>query len=145
VYRQVNVASLTLCTFERKQAFLSPSWVNYCLAVLQRISDKHNVSVLAYCFMPDHIHFLMHNAGRSSIVSFTKDFKQLTGFHYKRQTGAQLWQKSYYDHFLRRDEDVVVVARYIFGNPVRAGLVAEASRYPFSGSFAWARATVVEG
>jgi REP element-mobilizing transposase RayT len=95
--------------------------------------------------MPDHIHFLVHNTGRSSIVSFVKEFKQLTGFYYKKCSGVQLWQKSYYDHFVRRDEDVVVVARYIFGNPVRAGLVAEASRYPFSGSFAWRPGAVVEG
>jgi hypothetical protein len=46
---------------------------------------------------------------------------------------------------LRSDEDVVVVARYIFGNPVRAGLVAEASQYPFSGSFVWGPGAVVEG
>jgi hypothetical protein len=46
-----------------------------------------------------------------------------------------LWQRSYYDHILREDEDVVGVARYVLENPVRAGLVTEVIQYPFHGSF----------
>jgi putative transposase len=145
VYREAYVCSLTLATDNRRRAFLSAAWVTFCLNVLRSVGAKHKMSVLAYCFMPDHVHLLVQNTGRSSIVSFVKEFKQLTGFYYKKRTGVHLWQKSYYDHFLRRDEDVVVVARYIFGNPVRAGLVVEASQYPFGGSFSWGHGTVVEG
>jgi putative transposase len=145
VYREAYVCSLTLATDNRRRAFLSAVWVSHCLSVLRNAAAKHKVAVLAYCFMPDHVHLLVHNTGRSSIVSFVREFKQMTGFCYKRRTGEQLWQRSYYDHFLRRDEDVVVVARYIFGNPFRAGLVAEASQYPFSGSFVWGPSAVVEG
>ena len=44
--------------------------------------------------------------------------------------GPKLWQRSYWDHVLRRDEDVRIVAEYIVQNPVRAGIVDEACRYP---------------
>ena len=65
--------------------------------------------------------------------------KQLSGYHYKKDGGTQLWQKGYYDHALRLDEDVCDAALYIFANPVRAGLVAEVTDYPFSGSFEWGK------
>ncbi len=41
-----------------------------------------------------------------------------------------VWQKGYYDHAVRRDEDIELVARYIVANPLRAGLVKDIGSYP---------------
>ncbi len=48
--------------------------------------------------------------------------------HLNRQ-GA-LWQKSFYDHALRKNEDVRGIARYFVANPLRAGLVEHIGNYP---------------
>ena len=90
--------------------------------------------------MPDHLHLLVEGSEASDLPVFVKDFKQRTGFQYRRARGQSLWQKSYYDHILRTEEDVHGVARYIVGNPVRAGLVAAAKDYPYCGSFVWGEA-----
>jgi len=55
-----------------------------------------------------------------------------------------LWQKGYYEHIVRENEAVLAIAKYIFENPVRAGLVSEPHDYPFSGSFELTRAQVDE-
>ena len=47
----------------------------------------------------------------------------------------KLWQPSYYDHVLRKDEDILSVARYVVGNPVRKALVEHFLDYEFIGSF----------
>lgn len=65
--------------------------------------------------------------------AFAHGFKQLSGFRLKQETGAPAWQTSYYDHILRREEDLLDVANYIWDNPVRAGFVAQANRYEWSG------------
>ena len=49
----------------------------------------------------------------------------------------RLWQPFGYEHILRADERVEVVARYILENPVRAGLARVVSEYPFVGSQVW--------
>jgi REP element-mobilizing transposase RayT len=41
-----------------------------------------------------------------------------------------VWQRGFHDHALRRDEDIVRVARYIVANPLRAGLVSRIGDYP---------------
>ena len=92
--------------------------------------------------MPDHVHLLLEGAQESDLPRFIQDFKQRTAFEYRRTLGQFLWQKSYYDHILRKEEDVRDVARYIIGNPVRAGLVATAKDYPYIGSFEWAEANM---
>jgi hypothetical protein len=47
---------------------------------------------------------------------------------------ARLWQPFGYEHVLRDDEKVQIVARYIRENPVRAGLAKTVLEYPFLGS-----------
>ena len=48
-------------------------------------------------------------------------------------TGDFAWQISYYDHILRREEALIDVAKYIWMNPVTAGLASSPELYPWSG------------
>lgn len=132
--------SLTLTCAQRRTVFIKRSVVEHCVSALRSSSERHGFSVLAYCFMPDHLHLLVQGNSETHLPQFMKDFKQQTGYRYRRSNSEALWQKSYYDHILRAEEDVRQVARYIVANPVRAALVSEAGDYPHSGSFVWGRA-----
>jgi REP element-mobilizing transposase RayT len=86
--------------------------------------------------MPDHIHLLIEGKDNNSDMRrFISSYKQSTGFFYKKKTGLLLWQINYYEHVLRRDEDTMNVARYIFNNPVRKELVDDFRKYKSLGSF----------
>ena len=138
-YRGARAYSLTLTCAERRPVFLNGRWVERGLRVLRSTSAANGFAVLAYCFMPNHVHVLVEGSEASDLPLFVKDFKQRTGFEYRQARGQSLWQKSYYDHVLRREEAVWDVVRYIVGNPVRAGLVTTAGDHPYSGSFVWGR------
>ncbi len=140
IYQGTNVYSLTLACADRKRNLAQRQLAESCIEVLRFCSQRHRFSVLAYCFMPDHVHLLVEGSDRSDLPRFIKDFKQRTGFAYRRVSPEPLWQKSYYDHVLRSEEDTREVARYIINNPVRAGIVASAADYPHSGSFTCGRA-----
>jgi REP element-mobilizing transposase RayT len=94
--------------------------------------------------MPDHLHLLVLSTGSYSVVDFIRDFKQLTGFEFKKRTGRNLWQKSYHDHIPRSEESLLAAARYIAANPLRAGLVTQPRDWPWLGSFEWERSALVE-
>ena len=125
--------SLTLVTRKRQRVFGEAHTVQLVLDGLSRSLDAYGFTLHAYCFMPDHLHLLVAGSDRSSLLRFTQHLKQLSGYAYKKATGEPLWQISYWDHVLRSDEDLAVVARYIWANPVRAGLAEDAQLYPFSG------------
>jgi len=95
---------------------------------------EDGINIYAYCFMPDHLHILLGSDERTDIVKCIRKFKQLTGYRVKSQFGFTLWQKSFYDHILRKEENIREVARYILENPVRKGLVDDFRNYPFLGS-----------
>ncbi len=79
------------------------------------------------------MHLLVEVPQGSSLTGFVQHFKQLSGYELKRKTGSAVWHISYYDHVLRNEESILDVARYIWDNPVRKGLVGERSQYQFSG------------
>jgi len=125
--------SLSLVTRDRALLFTDRGTVDATLDCLARSCARYGFSLQAYCFMPDHLHLLVSGQDGSSLPDFVRHFKQLSGHRYLREHGSPLWQISYHDHVLRTDEDVLALARYIWDNPVRAGLVQDRSEYPFSG------------
>jgi len=131
IYQAKHIYSLTLTCYGEKNRF-TDEVVQNNLDILKDRTEKHDIKIYAYCFMPDHLHLL---AEGDELIKFVKEFKQLTGYRYKQKTGEKLWQKSYYDHILREGEKVKEVADYIFKNPVREGLVEDFLEYPHSGSF----------
>jgi putative transposase len=103
-------------------------------SVLAESSAATKFDLLAYVGMPDHAHVLaLGVADEANVIRFMQRFKQVTGFRYKRRCAGALWQHSFYDKALRRDEDVLIAAGYVLGNPVRAGLMTADDVWPYQG------------
>jgi REP element-mobilizing transposase RayT len=78
--------------------------------------------------MPDHVHLIVNFSDRSPMADLIGDWKRwLASTH-----GIQ-WQKNFFDHRLRNDDEVGQKAAYVLLNPVRAGLVARSEDWPYSG------------
>jgi len=65
---------------------------------------------------------------------FVRIFKQRSAFTWKQRNGTALWQRGYFEHVLRDNEETIGVARYILENPVRSNLVQRPGDYPYLGS-----------
>jgi len=128
---------VTLCCFRRQNLFADPNLCNCVLILLRTESAVRNFRVLAYCAMPDHLHFLTQGMDpRSDFLHFIKSFKIKTSREYAgQQSRRPLWQRGYYEHILRPSEVVEAVAWYIWMNPVRKGIVSRPQAYRFAGSF----------
>jgi putative transposase len=127
--------SLTICTAGRATLFVTDEAISLVLLELSRTSDAEQFAVIAYCFMPDHLPALVEGTRDDcDFRRLARVFKQQSSFQWKQRMRGELWQRSYFDHVLRDDEDVFAVARYILNNPVRAGLVKSPEVYPFLGS-----------
>lgn len=126
---------LTFCTADRHHVFEDAGFVELVLMQFLRAAASLGFSIVAYCFMPDHVHLLVEGLSPDSdLRRFAKDAKQYSGFEYKQKKAKALWQPSYYENVLREDDDAWSVARYIIENPLRARLVERVDEYPFLGS-----------
>ena len=136
---------LTFCTEQRAPLFTSAAVVDLVIAQISRAASECAFAVPAYCFMPDHLHLLVEGkSDASDCRDFIKRAKQYSGFYYSKTYRMRLWQRYGYDHVLRDDEKMIVVARYILQNPIRAGLVKRIEEYPYCGSFEWPLAALLD-
>jgi len=126
---------LTFCTHERARLFVTPDAVELVRTQIARAGADHAIAVIAYCYMPDHVHLLVEGqSDDSDCRQFISRAKQYSGFHYKATYGRRLWQRYSFEHVLRNEDAAVSVARYILENPLRARLVERVDEYRFSGS-----------
>ena len=133
-YKDAQILSITICCAIKKAVFNSREIVNHHFEALKKALSNYEAELWAYCFMPDHVHFPIEGHSGNDVLDSVKLYKQTRGYHYKQKTGHNLWHKSWFDHVLRRDEDIRKIVHYIFENPIRRGLTSDFRKYPFLGT-----------
>ena len=126
---------ITSCTWKRRKVFLDHDFAQKCVQSLSAISAEFGYEQIAYCFMPDHVHFLTEGDGQSKpLPAFIARWKRETGWMWHQEAGSPLWQPGYWERILRENDPILSIARYIVENPVRSKLVKEIPEYPLTGS-----------
>ena len=86
---------------------------------------------LAWVIMPDHFHWLLE-LKKGSLADLMRQVKSKSTRSVNGASGrkGRLWQESLHDRALRKEDDLVKMARYVVANPLRAGLVSRIGDYP---------------
>lgn len=99
--------------------------------------DEERYHLLEWVVMPNHCHILiepLEGAPLEKIVLSWKNYTARFINEYKNRESrkgrtrvrrAQVWQREYWDRFIRDERHFEAVKRYIRMNPVKAGLVAQ--------------------
>ena len=135
-YGTPNAYFITICTDKRKKLFWKDAGANIdCpqsvpltkLGILARQSiteiPKHYpmISVDHFVIMPNHVHLLLQiNTdvnGRSMIAPTISTVVRLMKGTVSKQAGFSVWQKGFYDHVIRNDNDYRDIWNYTEGNP----------------------------
>ena len=135
IYSQPGtIVHIIIGTFKKQPYFKNNDLAqNFCEVLIETAKEKQ-AKIYAYCIMPDHIHILLESSEQMDIIKFIKYLKGRFATWCRKNDKIIRFQKSFYDHILRKDEDIYTVAKYIIGNPVRAGLQDHFGDYPFAGS-----------
>ena len=141
-YGQEGAYFVTLCTQNRARIFQMelPVGNGLCAvpegnAIIHKwVRETKNkfpgVVIDKYAIMPDHLHLIVtikeRHAGRS-LPDVMRFFKTMTTNDYIRGVkdgtltpfDGKLWQKSYYDHVIRNQQDYNEIWQYIENNPTK--------------------------
>lgn len=112
-------------------AHRQPCFLDFCLArqvviALRQEELMGRARTLTFVVMPDHLHWLLTLASAAPLSRVVGGVKSVVA----HAAGRPIWQSGFHDHALRKEEDVVGIARYIVRNPVRAGIVSRTGLYP---------------
>ncbi len=130
-----NIISFTCCISGKKHLFVNDPTFLAFEAILLESLNKFGCDAHAYLFMTNHTHLILQGKNEdSNIWKSMILFKQKMGFWLSKNASEFKWQKDFYDHVLRRDEDLKKHLEYVLHNPVRKGLVENWKKYPYKGS-----------
>ena len=126
-----QVYLLTATTFNRDKLFTDWQTGRALIDELRAVHEQGEAQSLAWVVMPDHFHWLVEIKAKS-LADLMRRVKSRSAYTLNQQLGrsGRLWQKSFHDRAVRREEDIQRVARYIVANPLRAGLVKKVGDYP---------------
>ena len=124
---------ITFVVDKRKAIFNHFETAKIFCQLLSDNENKNNCQWLTWVLMPDHFHGLLqlnHNSSMAVIIRQLKSISAIKINNYLNQQGA-IWQHAYFDHAIRKEEDLKSISRYIVANPLRANIVGNVGNYPF--------------
>ena len=116
---------ITTVTENRAPIFKNFHTARFLIQLLTNEQRLGRANTLAYVVMPDHLHWLMELTDKTDLSQIIQSVKTLSA----KQFGRPFWEAGFHDHALRKEEDIIAIARYIIANPLRAGLVKHIGDY----------------
>ena len=142
---------ITTTCHEWLHLFNEESDFSILAASLQFVNDKHKAEILAYVFMPNHIHLIVLFENGESISPYMHDFKRFTSVAIRKKMDLEgrhellekikvdskeqkfkVWQDRFDDLYIRDIKALQIKMNYMHENPVRRGLAEANSDYKYS-------------
>lgn len=108
--------------------------------------DGHRYALAAWCIMPTHVHVVVEQMEGANLSEIVQQWKSVSSHAINKAEGRKgaLWQREYFDRFMRSNEQFEWTIAYVENNPVAAGLVERPEDWRFSSAL-WRRNDAGEG
>ena len=119
----------------RKQDIFTENadYVGY-LERLRKCKDKHKISIICYCLMPNHFHLLLRQDSKIPISSFIQSLHTSYSMYFNNKYNkvGHLFQGPFKQKEVDKDEYLLQVSSYIHLNPMVDGLAIKPEDYQWS-------------
>ena len=150
-YRRFNIPGgiyfFTVVTFSRKPILIDQPARELLHAAWANTKQRFPFRTEAICLLPDHLHCIWRfPEGDANISLRWREIKRLFTMGYLKRIGpggfrnasrrkkgeAAIWQRRFWEHAIRDQEDINRHLAYIHFNPVKHGLVRNVKDWPWS-------------
>jgi putative transposase len=124
---------ITCVTQGRAPLFADPAHMDLLRATMRRVKEHHPFEMRAYAFLHDHLHMLVFVPATTNVSKLMQSIQRNFTRNYQRAHGStdpiRLWQRGFWDHVIRDEEDLANHLHYIHYNPVKHKYVAKPEAY----------------
>jgi putative transposase len=137
----------TVVTYDRRPILTTEEGRQSLRNSIREIQRKRPFEMLACVLLPDHLHAIWtlpqgeaDFAVRWRMIKegFTRSYRAQGGFEglvpesRSRRRERAVWQRRYWEHTCRNDEDLKRCIDYVHANPLKHGVVTSVKEYPWS-------------
>ena len=114
--------------------FHQPGDYRAFLHLLDSAKTKFGVKLFGFCLMPNHFHLVLQPSSHNSLSRMMQWWltSHVRRYHQYRRTHGHVWQGRFKSFPIQQDHHLLGVLHYVLCNPVRAGLVQQASNWHWS-------------
>jgi putative transposase len=117
----------------RSAIYLDAEDHRHFLVLLRRVVARFDWDLHVLCLMPNHFHFVVETTGpRLSGGMHSLNGIYAQSFNARHARSGHLFGDRFHTRVIADDEQLPAVCRYVLENPVRAGLCARPSDWPWS-------------
>ncbi len=139
----------TLVTYQRRPIFANPEKIEQFNAAVNKVKKKYPFSLNAMVILPDHLHCLWRLPENDKDFStrwrlikryFSMEMNTLVNCRKEKE----VWQRRFWEHTIRDEDDWQKHMDYIHYNPVKHGLVEAPSDWQYSSFNYWVEKGIYE-
>ena len=116
----------------RSNIFESDQDKEFFLNSMYRAREKSGFKVIGYFLMNTHLHLLLQESEEIGVSIKRITVSYVQWFNRKYNRVGHLFQNRYKSEPIEDERYLMTVLRYIHQNPIKAGMVKEASKYNWS-------------
>ena len=136
-YSTTGAYFITICTKDRKMLFAPVGADSISARMIEKtfietIEHYHGVESPIYVVMPNHFHAIVtikraDMESAPTVSEIVQSFKRYSTIEYTKMVKdgilppfeGRIWQRSFYDHIIRNQNDYNEIYKYIYENPMR--------------------------
>jgi len=127
---------ITVCTYKRQNILIDN--IEYLRKSFKYALCVFNFEIIAIVVNPDHLHMIIKTENINNypkiIGIIKKHFTQISNIKYSinENRESNIWQRRFYEHTIRDENDLYKHIDYIHYNPIKHGLSTSPKNWTFS-------------
>ncbi len=102
--------------------------------LMKEAKERYPIKIFAYSLMPNHFHMVIKPTLAQELSKWMQWLmtSHVRRYHRHYGTSGHVWQGRFKSFIIQEDVHMLMVLRYVEGNPVRAKLVSSAKEWFWS-------------
>ena len=108
--------------------------IKYYIKLLYELNNQHNIQIIAYCVMNNHTHILIKCENIDEMSKYMKrvNVKFSRYYNKKHNRVGYVFRDRFKSQGIYSEKHMYNCIRYIYENPVKAGMCKKPEEYPYS-------------
>lgn len=108
--------------------------IKYYIKIMYQLEKEQNIKLIAYCIMNNHAHMLIKTEKVAELSKYMHRLNTIYAIYYNKKYSrvGYIFRNRYKSEGIYNEEHLYNCIKYIYDNPVKAGICKSAQEYPYS-------------
>lgn len=108
--------------------------IKYYIKIMYKLKEEHNIKIIAYCIMNNHAHLLIESQNIDNLSKYMQRLNTRYGKFYNKKYNrvGYVFRDRYKSEGIYDEKHLYNCIKYIYDNPVKAGICEKPENYPYS-------------